>query len=55
MAKIICKKCNFFVLDIAKKASGGYIVIEANDAQMSGLSLVDAKKLYTNLKVAIQK
>jgi len=40
---------NFFVLDIAQKASGGWIIIELNDAQMCGLAGNSALELYENL------
>lgn len=40
---------NFFVLDIAQKADGGWIVIELNDAQMCGLAGASARELYQNL------
>jgi hypothetical protein len=50
IAKIVSKNTNFFVMDVAEKADGGWIVIELNDAQMSGLSLCDPEVLYSNLK-----
>lgn len=50
VAEIVSKKCNFFVMDIAKKTDGGYIVIELNDAQMSGLSMCNPDVLYKNLR-----
>ena len=40
---------SFFVLDVAETASGEWIVVEVNDAQMSGLSGVDPAKLYANM------
>jgi hypothetical protein len=43
-------KVNFFVIDIAQKAAGGWIVVELNDGQMSGLSENDPEVLYKNLK-----
>ena len=49
VAKIVAKKANFFVLDIAKRVDGGYILIEVNDGQMSGLSNCHPKELYENL------
>ena len=47
---------NFFVIDIAEKESGGWIVIELNDGCQSGLSCNDPKLLYRNLKeVLVEK
>lgn len=53
IAKIVSKKVNFFVLDIAKTQSGDWILVEVNDGQMSGLSLNDPHVLYRNLKEEI--
>ncbi len=39
----------FYVIDIAEKAEGGWIVIELNDGQMSGLSTISPRHLYHNL------
>jgi hypothetical protein len=50
VAKIAAKHVNFFVLDIAEKEDGGWILIEVNDGQMSGLSENDPHVLYRNLK-----
>lgn len=50
IAKIISKKTNFFVLDIAEKLDGSWRLIEVNDGQMSGLSDVDPDVLYSNLR-----
>ena len=49
VAKMVVPKCSFFVMDVAKKQDGDYIVIELNDGQMSGLSMVDPHELYANL------
>ena len=49
IAEIISQKANFFVLDIAEKASGGWILVEVNDAQMSGLSTIDEERFYRRL------
>lgn len=43
-------KIRFFVVDVAKTLSGEWVVVELNDGQMSGLSCVDPKKLYTNMR-----
>lgn len=42
-------KVRFVVVDIARKADGGWTVIELNDGQMAGLSENDPKILYANL------
>lgn len=41
----------FFVLDMAQTKDGAWIVIEMNDGQMSGLSMVDPQELYSNLAI----
>ncbi len=46
---------NFFVLDIAEKASGGWTIIELNDAQMCGLSNNSPRELYQNLARSMQR
>ena len=43
-------KINFYVIDIAQKASGEWIVIELNDGQMSGLSCIDPIEFYKTLR-----
>lgn len=50
IAKIVSNHVNFFVLDIAETDKGDWILIEINDAQMSGLSENEPKNLYHNLK-----
>lgn len=54
IAKIVAKRVNFFVLDIAKTITGDWILVEVNDAQMSGLSMCDPDLLYSNLKNVIE-
>lgn len=49
LAREISKYTNFFVLDIAEREEGGWIMIEINDGQMSGLSMNDPEVLYKNL------
>lgn len=53
VAKIAAQHCNFFVLDVAEKAEGGWILIEINDGSMSGLSENDPDMLYSNLAKAL--
>lgn len=47
--KKIGKKVMFYALDVAEAAGGGWIVIELNDGQMSGLSMNDPHLLYAQL------
>jgi hypothetical protein len=53
LVKEVCNrvsdKVNFFVVDVAEKEDNGWIVIEMNDGQMSGLSQTDPSILYKNL------
>lgn len=47
----ICQKyATFYVLDIAEKEDGEWILIEINDAQQSGLSCNNPHVLYRELK-----
>ena len=39
----------FFVIDVARTRSGQWIIIEVNDGQMSGLSMIDPETFYQNL------
>lgn len=43
-------KVNFYVIDIAEKENGDWIVIEMNDGQMSGLSENNPHDLYSNMR-----
>lgn len=51
-ADCVSHKCEFFVLDIAERAEGGWILIEVNDGQMSGLSECNPDILYATLQEA---
>lgn len=51
---IVSQKTNFYVVDIAETNSGEWIVIELNDAQMSGLSMIDPQKFYDRLYDVIE-
>lgn len=53
IAQEAAKHVNFFVLDVAEKEDGGWILIEVNDGQMSGLSENDPDTLYKNLREAL--
>jgi hypothetical protein len=50
VAKIVERKVNFFVVDVAETTEGSWIVIEINDGSMSGLSECDPHQLYDNLR-----
>lgn len=52
--KRVKDKVNFFVVDIAEKENGGWIVVELNDGSMSGLSNNDPNLLYNNLAAVTQ-
>ena len=54
VAKIAAKRANFFVLDVAEKESGGWVLIEVNDGSMSGLSENSADTMYGNLKRVLE-
>ena len=51
--RIVSEHVPFFVLDVAETADGRWIIIEINDAQMSGLSMVIPEELYSNLAAAL--
>lgn len=42
-------KANFYSLDVARKEDGGWMVVEINDGQMSGLSMNSPAVFYSNL------
>lgn len=46
-------KINFFVFDVARTENNEWILIELNDGQMSGLSMIDPNNFYRNLKNAL--
>ena len=48
-------KVNFFVVDVAEKEDGSWIVIEMNDGQMSGLSDNSPEELYSNLNKCLSE
>jgi hypothetical protein len=51
---LVVNKASFYVIDIAERANGGWIMIELNDAQMSGLSCIDMDRFYQRLSGAIK-
>lgn len=48
--KRVGSKTNFYVVDVARTATGEWICLELNDGQMSGLSMNDPNILYSRLK-----
>lgn len=46
-------KVNFYVVDVAQRKDGEWRVVELNDAQMSGLSCIDADLFYRSLKACV--
>ena len=50
VAERLGNKIRFFVVDVAKTAKGDWIVVELNDAQMSGISLIDPLVFYKKIK-----
>jgi hypothetical protein len=50
VAEVASDHVTFFVVDIAEKAEGGWIMIELNDGQMAGLSENNPRTLYSNLQ-----
>lgn len=54
IAKIVSERANFFVVDVAQKENGEWIVVELNSGSMSGLSTCDADVLYSNLKKCLE-
>lgn len=55
IVKIVSCHTNFFAIDVAKTENGDWIVIEINDGQMSGLSMIDPKMFYKNLEKTFLK
>jgi len=55
ISKTISKNINFYVVDVAQKEDGSWVIVELNDAQQSGLSCVDPIELYSNLAKALNE
>lgn len=55
IANLIGDRADYMVIDIGRTITGEWIVIELNDATMSGLSANDPWKLYANLRQAIER
>ncbi len=54
IASIASNFTTFFVLDVAEKEEGGWVLVEMNCGTMSGLSLIDPIDLYSNLKACLR-
>lgn len=54
VARIVGEKCSYYTIDIAEKSSGGWIVIELNEGQCSGISGNRPETLYSNLLNTIE-
>ncbi len=54
VAEIVSQYVDFFVLDVGEKKDGGWVLIEINDAQMSGLSMIDPDVFYSALAEAVE-
>lgn len=54
-AGLIADSATFCVVDVGEKRDGGWIVIEVNDGQMSGLSMNDPHVLYQALLDALNE
>lgn len=50
VAEVVAERVPYFVLDIAQKEDGNWILIEINDGQMSGLSENNPEVMYGNLR-----
>ena len=46
---------NFFAVDVAERASGGWTLIEINDGQMAGLSCIEPFGFYKSLSESITR
>jgi len=51
---VVDEFCPFYVMDIAKTRSGEWILVELNDAQMSGLATINTGSFYRNLKEMLE-
>jgi hypothetical protein len=47
-------RTRFWVVDVGRTANGDWIVIELNDGQMSGLSMIEPGDLYNALQESLQ-
>lgn len=49
IAAEIAEHTNFFVLDVARDQTGRWWLVEVNDGQMSGLSMIEPENFYRRL------
>ena len=54
IAHRIGDKINFYVADIAQTEAGDWILVELNDACMSGCSSIQTDDLYRNLEIIVR-
>ncbi len=52
-ANIAKEYVNAFVLDVAQKENGEWILVEVNDFQMAGTSCIDLEHFYSNLSYMV--
>lgn len=52
-ARLLANHIDFFVIDVARKADQGFIVIEVNDANSAGLQNIQPGMLYNSLCNAV--
>ena len=55
VSKVVVDKIdtNFYVLDVAEKEDGGWILIEMNDGQQSGTCCIEPDLFYSNLRKTV--
>lgn len=53
VAAIASEYVNFFVVDVAERKSGGWVLVELNDGCQAGLSACDPHELYANLSRSV--
>lgn len=54
VSKVACQHAQFYVLDIAKKEDGDWILVEVNEGQQAGLSAIHPAELYCELAEAVR-
>lgn len=54
-ASIVADFTSFYVIDVAQGEDGKWWVVELNDGQMSGLSLIPEERFYNNLRKVLNK
>ena len=53
-AQNILYNLGFYVIDIGEKENGDWTIIELNDGQMSGLSMIDPKEFYEKFNIILK-